>query len=463
MAMAMPHSIPGRVHLVGVGGAHMSAIARILLQRGHAVSGSDLRPGPVTEGLAELGLSFRAGHDAANVGDAELVVHTVAAKPDNPELAAARSAGLPVLTRAQMVARLLAGLRLVAVAGSHGKTTTSSLVAHLLKESGMYPTYMLGGESRNLGSNAGSGDGEWAVVEADEYGRAFLEYEPDIAVVTNIEPDHLDYYGDYQAVKDAFRQFLERVKADGLVIAATASQGLDEVLTAARPPARILRYGANGVSTWKGYKLTYDDGLQRFYLLGEGRDYGVFQLAVPGRHNFWNAVGALAAAIHAGADVESLRRALPRFSGARRRFESVGEARGISILDDYAHHPTEIKATIEAARARFPGRRLVIVFQPHTYSRTGYLFEEFKGCFEGADGLFVLDTYAARESGGEGPGGRELAEAIAQPPASFIATHEEAVDVLEASLTDGDVVFTMGAGDVDRVGPALLARLESGQ
>ncbi|MEX2237520.1 MAG: UDP-N-acetylmuramate--L-alanine ligase [Dehalococcoidia bacterium] len=459
MLMTATPAIPQHVHLVGVGGAHMSAIARILLSRGHEVSGSDQKVSAATVQLEEQGLRFSLGHEANNVGDAELVVYTIAAAQDNPELASARRRAVDIITRAQMVARLLTGLKLIAVAGAHGKTTTSSLVAYLLKSSGMSPTYLVGGEALNLGSNADAGDGEWAVVEADEYGRAFLEYEPDIAIVTNVEADHLDYYGDYESLKAAFRQFIEKVKPDGQVLAATGSEGLDEILDQARPQAKILRYGANGAATWKGSKLTAEGGRQTFRLMGEGEDYGLFSLTVPGTHMAWNAVGALAASIKAGVDVELTRSALPHFRGARRRFELIGEARGISIYDDYAHHPTEVRVNIEAARGRFPGRRLVVLFQPHTYSRTRYLLDEFLACFQGVDSLYILETFAAREALSEGIDAAELAAMLTNPRATYLASHELAVETLLNDLREGDVFFTMGAGDVNSVGPELLARL----
>ena len=459
MAMLMAAKIPQRVHLVGVGGAHMSAIARILLSRGHEVSGSDQKVSATTVQLEEQGLRFELGHEPAHARSAELVVYTVAVAADNPELGAARSTGIEVITRAQMVSRLLEGLRLIAVSGAHGKTTTSSLLAYLLKSCGMSPTYLVGGDSDALGGNAASGDGEWAVVEADEYGRAFLEYEPEIALVTNVEADHLDYYGDYDSLKAAFRQFLERVQSDGVIIAATGSDGLDEVLEKARPAARILRYGANGAATWKGSKLTSEGGLQTFRLMGEGQDYGSFTIGLPGLHNVWNAVGGLAAAIKAGADVEIMRSALPHFSGARRRFELIGEANGISVYDDYAHHPTEVAVNVQAAKDRFPGRRLVVLFQPHTYSRTRYLLDEFRTCFHGIDRLFILETFAAREAIAEGIEAAALAEAVTTPQATYLSSHEEALEVLEKELHRGDVFFTMGAGDVNNIGPDLLQKL----
>jgi UDP-N-acetylmuramate--alanine ligase len=324
----------------------------------------------------------------------------------------------------------------------------------------MSPTYLLGGHSLDLGANSAAGDGDWAVVEADEYGRAFLEYEPEVAVVLNVDPDHLDYFGDYASLKAAFGTFLERVHDGGLIIAATGNEGLDDVLEKARPKASIARYGTNGAATWKAFKVTTTEERQTFGLIGQGREYGSFEIGLAGRHNVLNAVAALAAVIHTGADLDLVRRALPRFRGARRRFERIGESRGVLVYDSYAHHPEEIRADVAAAGQRFPASRLVVLFQPHTYSRTHYLFDGFKTCFQGVDRLFVLETYAARETAGEGLSAGELAASIQSPPATYVASHEAAISALRAELRPNDVVFTMGAGDVDWVGPVLLAALE---
>jgi UDP-N-acetylmuramate--alanine ligase len=458
--MTAKSAIPRKVHLVGVGGAHMSAIARILLTRGHEVSGSDINPSAVIDDLRGLGLVVApGGHNASNVGDAELVAHTTAVREDNDELKAARQRSIETITRGEMVARLLAGLRVIAVAGSHGKTTTSSLIAFLLDSCAMSPTYLLGGQSLDLGQNAAAGDGDWAVVEADEYGRAFLEYEPEVAVILNVDPDHLDYFGDYESLKLAFGQFLERVKADGLIIAATGNEGLDDVLERSRPAAGITRYGLNGAATWKAFKVATTARQQSFQLIGQGHEYGSFEIGLAGRHNVLNTTGALAAAIYAGADLDLVRRALPRFRGARRRFEFIGESGGVLVYDSYAHHPSEIRADVAAARERFPSRRLVVLFQPHTYSRTRYLLDEFKTCFEDVDRLLVLATYAARETSGQGLDASELAASIRSPVPTYVSSHEEAVATLHTEVRRDDIVFTMGAGDVDRVGPGLLAAM----
>lgn len=462
-------TLPRRVHLVGIGGMHMSAIAQVLLSAGVRVSGSDLQDTALTRRLAALGATVHRGHAAAYLGDAELVVVTAAVKPDNPEVMAARRRGIPVISRAEMVARLTAGRTTIAVAGTHGKTTTSSLIAFLLARAGRAPGYLLGGESLDLGGNAASGSGPEMVVEADEYARAFLAYRPWLAVVTNIEPDHLDYYGSPEALTDAFRHFLRQVEPGGRIIASADSAPL-AALTAERLPATVERYRvlpatpAGGSSANGADWLALDEGPDRdggraFVVLRWGQRVGRFTVTRPGRHNVANALAAIAAGSTLGLSVEEMRAALPHFRGARRRFELVGEARGVTVLDDYAHHPTEVRATLAAAREHFPGRRLVVLFQPHTYSRTQYLFEEFRTCFAAADALFILETYAARETPAAGLGAADLARAVTAPPARYVDSVKAAVKSLKKMLRTGDVVFTMGAGDVNAAGPALLRAL----
>ena len=462
-------ALPRHVHLVGIGGMHMSAIAQVLLSAGVQVSGSDLQETDLTHRLAALGATVHRGHAATHLGDAELVVVTAAAKPDNPEVVEARRRGIPVISRAEMVARLTAGRTTIAVAGTHGKTTTSSLIAFLLARAGRTPGYLLGGESLDLGGNAAAGSGPEIVVEADEYARAFLAYRPRLAVVTNIEPDHLDYYGSPETLTDAFRQFLRQVEPGGRIIASADSAPL-AALTAERLPATVERYrvvpavppggaGANGAD-WLALDEGPDgSGGRSFVVLRWGQHVGRFTITRPGRHNVANALAAIAVGSALGLSAEVMRSALPHFRGARRRFERVGEARGVTVLDDYAHHPTEVRATLAAAREHFPGRRLVVLFQPHTYSRTQYLFEEFRTCFTEADALFILETYAARETPAAGMSAVELTRAIIAPPARYVDSIKAAVKSLKKAVRAGDVVFTMGAGDVNAAGPALLRAL----
>jgi UDP-N-acetylmuramate--alanine ligase len=355
----------------------------------------------------------------------------------------------------------------VCVAGTHGKTTTSTMIAWMLRQAGRDPTFLLGGESLDLGTNAAPGAGEEIVVEADEYARAFLEYAPQVAVLTNVEADHLEYYGSVHAYEDAFRQFMRRVRPDGVIIVCRDSPRL-AVLAAEPYSARIERYGlvpAGAADSAADLDwLALDDGPGQlgghdFSVLHDGKLYSRFSLRIPGAHMAANAAGAVAAGAALGLEPEGMRQALAGFRGARRRFEHVGEADGVTVVDDFAHHPTEVRATLTAARERFAGRRLVVIFQPHTYSRTSYLLDEFRNCFVYADHLFVLETYASRESPDAGVSAQELAEAVTAPPCEYVRTAEDAADRLQAELRSGDVLVTIGAGDIDRVGRAVLEGL----
>jgi UDP-N-acetylmuramate--alanine ligase len=480
------NEIPPRVHLVGVGGMHMSAIARILRTWGHQVSGSDLRASPLTEELKRLGVHVAIGeHRAANVGEAGLVVTTSAAAFANPELAEARRRGIPVIKRAEMVGLIIrrsgAG---VCVAGTHGKSTTSGLIAHVLKESGRDPTYLVGAEVVGLGTNAAAGKGPHVVVEADEYDRAFLSYRPSVGVVLNVEPDHLDYYKTVEALVEAFRGFAGNVLPGGTLVLCADSPGALDLGAHAAPGVAVETYGlrqdlrlARDRRTGVGWvaRLLGEEvepagrAVQRFEVLRYGAPFGEFSTALPGVHNVSNALAAIAALAALGLGAEEIAGPLGGYGGVRRRFEVVGEVDGILLLDDYAHHPTEVEAMVAAARGRFPGRRIVGLFQPHTYARTRYLLDDdpsgpgvrsgFRTCFRGFDRLFILETYAAREAMGEGITAAALAEAVESPPATYVATSEEAADAVAAELRPGDVFFTVGAGDVDAVGPLVLERL----
>jgi len=478
----------------------MSAIAQILLANGSRVSGSDQKQSELTEKLRGLGADVRYGHTGENLGDVDLVVNTAAVKDDNPELQEARRRGIPVISRAAMVARLMEGRTGICVAGTHGKTTTSSMIAWMLRQAGRDPSFLLGGESVDLGTNAHAGTGDEIVIEADEYARAFLEYRPKIAVITNVEADHLEYYGSVEAYEDAFRQFMERVRPDGTIIACGERGRLNALLSDDYPASvetyRIVyddrREDSRGQSErsqarpWtdrhikmyegspgpfrpdnrdpSGWAVDVGigpDGGSVLEVFHAGRYLGRFSLAVPGTHMALNALGAIIAGDAIGLAPETMQSALRAFRGARRRFELVGEARGVAVVDDFAHHPTEVRVNLTAARERFPGRRIVLVFQPHTYSRTAYLLKDFIDCFAGADRLFVLETFASRETPEAGLSAQDLAGAVKTPPCAYVATAEDAADRLLAELRSGDVLVTMGAGDVDRVGRAVLERLRS--
>ena len=461
-------TIPQRVHLIGVGGVHMSGIAQILRHRGHEVSGSDISLSPMTDRLEDLGVSVYRGHDAANVDDAELVVYTSAAHDDNPELTEARRRGIRAIKRAPMVALMMEGKKVIAVAGSHGKTTTSSLIAFMLSRAGLLPTFMLGGESIDLGGNAQPGDGAHFVVEADEYDRAFLNYHPHIALVTNVEPDHLDIYGSFEELTETFRQFLSQVEDSGYIVACTDSPALQAILPQAvgddvTSPVRIVSYGLSSDADWCPQSIS-QKGIDKssFMVRFRKQDWGTIETQLPGVHNISNYLGAIAVGQILGLPAEEIRGALEEFRGVRRRFELVGEAGGVTVMDDYAHHPTEVRATLAAARERFAGRRLVCLFQPHTYSRTAYLLDGFRSCFENCDVLLITSTYAAREEPSAGMDAAELAREINVPRARYAGDVSGAAQAVADVLVRGDVFFTIGAGDVDKAGPIVLETLRRG-
>lgn len=453
--------IRGPVHLVGVGGIHMSAIGQLLLEKGIVVSGSDLRPSALTAKLETLGARIFEGHAAENVpADTAMLVTTAAASDDNPEIAEARRRGIPVLLRAEMVARLMEGKRVVAVAGAHGKTTTSSLIAFILVKAARKPMYLLGGESIDLGGHAAWGEGDICVVEADEYRRAFHEYTPDTAVITNVEPDHLDLFGTAEAYVEAFVEFARKVVPGGLILACADDPGARYVSdVVGDDPYQHETYGIEGVRYWFANNITMRDDGVRFTVKRGGVPIGELHGFLPGEHFVRNALAAAAVATHYGVPFEVIREAVREFRGAHRRFERTGEAGGVTVMDDYAHHPTEVRATIAAAREAFPERRLIGVYQPHTYSRIGYLWDEWLTCWDGLDALVVLETYAAREKPLPGRSAADLAAAITTPKASYAKDFDDAAAQAKALARPGDVVFTIGAGDVLEVGPRLLELL----
>ncbi len=458
--------IPERVHLIGAGGVHMSAIGQILLERGHQVTGSDLEPSDYTRRLEQLGAIIIHGHQAENLGAAQLVVATAAIKRDNPELVGARARRIPVMLRAEMVQRLVADRELLAVAGSHGKTTTTNILALMVERGALDPLVLLGGDSPDLGGNVRSGSGRHAVVEADEYAEAFLQYRPHIALITNIEADHLDYYGTVERLHDAFARFARRVVPEGTLIVCAdspASLALGEECRASGQ--RVETYSLDSdTATWRarGLRANERGGLDAAVEL-DGSELGRLSLAVPGRHNVANALGALAVAMRAGVDFHRAAQAAADFRGARRHFEVIGtsmrDGRPITVVDDYAHHPTEVRATVAAARQRYSGRRLVGCFQPHTYSRSSYLLEQWRTCFESLDALYMLSTYAARETRDAGLDASALAEAITSPTPVNVASVDSAAIRIAAELEPGDVLLTLGAGNVTAVAPAVLRLL----
>ncbi len=463
-----------RVHLVGVAGAAMNALADVLLDLGYTVSGSDLKLSATTEALQARGVTIFEGHQAANLDKATLVVKTAAAPDDNPELVEARRQNVPVLTAAQMVGLLVNARRCLAIAGTHGKTTTTSLVSWLLVGAQLDPTFFIGGVSRDLGVAGRAGKGEFAVVEADEYARRFLELRPEVAVITNIEPDHLDYYGSFEAIIEAFKQYALNVQPGGTLLVSLpdeADEGLNklgaDLLEAGYLEERNYETFAiadepKGMATFEAVlKGVNSAGGHDFDLYQDGELLTSVSLCLPGLHNVKNALAALAMCRLVAPEVEMARFAsvASEFKGAQRRFEIKGDANGVTIVDDYAHHPTEIKATLAAARSRFPNRRLVVLFQPHTYSRTKAHLADFAQSFGDADLLALMEIFAARESDTLGISSSDLLNKVIYPEKlSQPLTHENAAQALVEVLKSGDVLLTLGAGDVWKVGEAVLAQ-----
>jgi UDP-N-acetylmuramate--alanine ligase len=444
---------PTRVHLVGIGGAGMSGIARILVQRGHAVSGSDLRESRALDELRMLGVAVVIGHAAEHVGDAEVVVISTAVPPDNPEVAAAQAQGRPVLRRAEMLAALMADEQAVLIAGTHGKTTVTSMTVVALQAAGGDPSFAIGGSLNESGTNAHAGTDGTFVAEADESDRSFLVYRPQLAVVTNVELDHPEEFHDLDAVTGAFRDFLARRSPGAPAVLCEDDPGSAAL---AAQVSDAVRYGT---APHADVRLLPGEGGAPSRVRVDGREV-VLTLTVPGRHNLLNAVAALTACHLLGADLDAAAHGLQRFTGAARRFQRLGEAGDVLVVDDYAHHPTELRATLAAARS-VQRDRIVLVVQPHRYSRTEVLGTDLGRAAAAADVVLVTDVYAAGEPPVPGVSGRLVAEAAAASGASVSYTPHlgDVLERLEELVRPGDLVLTTGAGDVTQVGPALLARL----
>ena len=449
---------PRPVHFMGIAGAGMSALAELFVRRGVRVTGCDLTTAG-TEDLARLGISLVAGHDPEHAEQARAVVVTAAVPPNHPELARARALGLPVVKRAEALGDLTRGRELVGVAGTHGKTTTTVMTADALAAAGRDPTALVGGRVSAWGGNLRPGADRLYVVEADEYDRSFLTLDTTVAVVTNIEADHLDIYEDLRAIRTAFAQFVRGART---VILCADDKGANTLPT--RPSSEIIRYGIDSADARLVARNPRTvDGRFTFAVEYDGETLGDVSLAVPGRHNALNALAALASGLALGAPFEKMVPALAQFAGVGRRFEHVGDAGGIRVIDDYAHHPTEIAATLAAARSAYPGRRVVVAFQPHLYSRTRDFAADFGTALAGSDLLFLTEIYAAREQPIPGVTADLIVEAVksAGGRMRWRGARNDLAEALARDVRDGDVVVVMGAGDITRTGRELLARIGS--
>ena len=464
-ATLLPQGL-GPVHFIGIGGIGMSGIAEILLSQGVAVQGSDARGSAITERLERLGAVIHIGHDAANLGAAEVVVASTAIKPSNPELAAARTRGLPVVRRAEMLAELMRLHRTVSVAGTHGKTTTTTMMAAMLDQGGFDPTVVNGGVIHAYGSNARAGAGEWMVVEADESDGSFNLLPTHIAVVTNIDPEHMEHWGSFDALRAGFDTFVGRIPFYGLAVLCTDHAEVAALASRLRD-RRTVSFGFNAAADIRAQGLTFEKGQATFdvrvKLGGENRIIESLTLPMPGDHNVSNALSAVAVGLELGMSDDAIRAALAGFQGVGRRFTRVGEVNGVTIIDDYGHHPVEIAAVIRAARQSVAeGARVIAVHQPHRFTRLHALFRDFTSCFDGADVVAIAEVYTAGEDPIAGADRDTLVAAITahgHPSAHALASEEDLAALVRAQAGPGDIVVCLGAGTISAWAQALPARL----
>jgi len=451
---------PQHVHFTGIGGIGMSGLAEVLLNLGYRITGSDLRLTPITERLRNLGATIFEGHSARNIDGAKAVVVTSAAAPDNPEILAAHRQGIPVIPRGELLAELMRLKYGIAIAGSHGKTTTTSMIATILGEAGLDPTVVVGGRVGTMGgSNARVGHSDFMVVESDESDGSFLKLSPIVAAVTNIDREHLDHYRDIDEIRDAFRDFVNKVPFYGVAILCLDDENVQRIMP--QITRRVISYGTSAQVEFQISDADCGHLMSEFNLRRGENDLGRFRLNVPGYHNVLNATAAVAIAVWLEVPREKIRQALATFSGVDRRFQTRGQERGVTVIDDYGHHPTEIRATLAAARlCRF--RRVLAIFQPHRYTRTQALMEEFARSFNQADAVFLVDIYPASEKPIEGVTSTALAQKMrdyGHRNARYAGTIDHAVEAVLREVQEGDMVITLGAGNVWQAGDKILQGL----
>ena len=452
-----------KIHFVGIGGIGMSGIAEILLDEGFAVSGSDRSASDNTDRMKDLGITVSIGHDAKNVGpEVDVIVYSSAVPHDNPELLEAQARKIPVIRRAEMLAEVMRLKYGIGIAGTHGKTTTTSMIGLVLIEGGIDPTVIVGGRIRGLaGSNARLGRGEFIVVEADEFDRSFLSLTPTIAVLTTLETDHLDCYRDLEDIKSAFVQFASKVPFYGFVVLCLDEPALQDIMPKLKK--QIVTYGLNGQADLQAVDIVHRNNTTRFVVAYNGKDLGEIELQIPGKHNVQNALAAIAVGLELGVPFEKIRAGIGKFTGVFRRWDVKAEIGGITLVDDYAHHPTEIKATLSGAKAGWR-RRVVCVFQPHLYSRTRDFYDEFGRSFFNADVLIVTDVYPAREEPIQGVTGELIVNAAKEFGHKNVTYVREKRDIPAFLMTikqQGDIIITMGAGDIWKFGEEFLAQLKA--
>jgi UDP-N-acetylmuramate--alanine ligase len=452
-----------KIHFVGIGGIGMSGIAEVLINLGYKVSGSDLRQSDTTERLASLGGEIYIGHARENVVNVDVVVTSTAVRSDNPEVVEARQRMIPVIPRAEMLAELMRMKYGIAIAGTHGKTTTTSMVATVLTHGGIDPTIVIGGKLNTLGTNAKLGQGKFLVAEADESDGSFLKLSPTIAVVTNIDADHLDFYSGIEEIKDTFVDFINKVPFYGLAVLCLDDRNVAEVLP--RVEKRFVTYGLSSQADIRATHVRLAGNSTSFVAHYKGYRMGEVTFRMPGAHNVLNALACIAVAMELDVPFAQIQEGFARFGGVGRRFEIKGEVGEIMVVDDYGHHPAEIRATLAAGKNGWPERRLVVAFQPHRYSRTKELFDEFVTAFYDADVLIVTDIYAASEQPIEGVTAAAMVAAIrkhGQKDVTYVADRTAVADHLQQIVKPGDICLTLGAGNIWQAGETLLERLTAG-
>jgi UDP-N-acetylmuramate--alanine ligase len=447
------------IHFVGIGGAGMSGIAELLFNLGYHVTGSDMRPSEASERLINLGIGIQIQHNAENVKDADVVVISSAVKDNNPEVIEAKEKRIPVIRRAEMLGELMRMKYGIGIAGTHGKTTTTSMVGEILSEGGLDPTIVVGGKVVNLGSHARLGNGQFMVAEADEYDRSFLTLTPTIAVVTTLEPEHLDYYKDFTEIKSAFLEFVNKVPFYGRVILSWDEENVRDLIKQIERP--ITTYGLSPQADLFAHSIHFKENHSEFEVQIGGKKLGEVTLSVPGIHNVKNSLAAIGVALELDLPWDKIRAALNKFKGVHRRFEIKGIVKGVMVVDDYAHHPTEIEATLKGAKTGWK-RRIIAVFQPHLYSRTRNFYNDFSRVLMESDVLVVTDVYPAREEPIPGITGElisESAKKIGHPSVFYVPRIEDVATFLKDIVKENDMVITMGAGDVHKVGTNLMELL----
>jgi UDP-N-acetylmuramate--alanine ligase len=448
------------IHFVGIGGIGMSGIAELLLNLGYKVSGSDMKRSDITDRLEHLGGTIFKEHAAEQIEGADVVVVSSAIEPDNPEVQAAGQSSIPVIPRAEMLAELMRLKYSIAVAGAHGKTSTTSIVASVLAQGGLDPTVVIGGKLKSIGSNAVLGQGDFIVAEADESDGSFLKFSPTIAVVTNIDNEHLDFYEDLDAIKDVFANFLDRIPFYGLAVLCLDNEPIQDLIPHLKK--RYTTYGMSSQADFHIRDVAFGNQKSSFNIYHHGEKLGHINLNLPGIHNVYNATASIAVGVELNIAFDQIKSALETVEGVQRRLEIKGETNGIIVIDDYGHHPTEIKITLKAVEENWPDRRKVVVFQPHRYSRTRALFDEFTRAFYQSDVLVVMPIYAASEKKIEGVNSQNLCEGIkahGHKEVIYADGFKAAHSLLKQTLQPRDVLLTLGAGDVWKVGMEVLKKL----